>query len=186
MAKKNTRKNADIAVQIAKGMRGNISHDPIRLASGYWAVVSPVSAPLIDEAASRVVGPSIPEVYIEEKDRSEPNPNDPEYLEQLDRVEVDKSLASIDAIIMMGVDIVNEDGTDYVIDVSEKWYRKLKLMEKMNLMDLDVYDLDDQDVLEFVFKKYVAVSTADIAMLTSISGLNAEEIEQAVKTFRSD
>jgi hypothetical protein len=186
MAKRNTRKNADIAVQVAKGMRGNISHDPVRLSSGYWAIVSPVSAPLIDEAASRVVGPDIPMVYIEEKDRSEPNPNDPVYLEQLDRIEVDRSLASIDVIIMMGVEIINEDGTEFVLDKEEKWFRKLELMAKMNLMDLDVYDMDDPDVADFVFKKYIAVATADIAMLTSISGLNAEEIDQAVKTFRSD
>jgi len=186
MNKRNTRTGANAAVQVAKSLRGSISHEPTRLASGYWAIVSPVSAPLIDEAAARIKEPEVPIVFIEDKGRSEPNPNDPEYLKALERLDTERALASVEAIIMMGVDIVNEDGSEFEYNKEDKWFTKVSYLAKRNRISLDEYDLDDPFDLEFVFKKYVAVSAADIAMITAISGLNAEEIDQAVKTFRSD
>jgi hypothetical protein len=145
-----------------------------------------VSAPLIDEAAAQIPEPKPPVVFIEEKGREEPNPSDPDYLYAISRLEMERSLASVDVVIMLGVDLVNEDGTPFEISLEDKWYRQLKLLAKHGRIDLSRYDFEDEDDVEFVFKKYIAVGTSDIPMLTAISGLDAEEVDKAVKTFRGD
>lgn len=187
MANKNTKKTgASVAVQVAKSMRSSIPTEPVQLSTGYWAHIHPVSAPLIDEASARVPEPRPPIVFVDDKGREEPNPNDPDYLRELDRLDVERSMAAIDVMIMMGVELVNEDGTPYEIDESGRWRKQLKLLEKMNRIDLARYDLTDPDELEFVFKKYIATATSDIPMISTFSGLDAGEIEEAVKTFRGD
>ena len=187
MTAKNSKKTAaNVAVQVAKSMRSNAPVDPIQLSTGYWALVHPVSAPLIDEASARVPTPEPPEVYIDDKGRSEPNPNDPDYLRDLERLDVDRSMAAIDVMIMMGVELVNEDGTPYEIDANGRWRKQLKMLDKMGRVDLGRYDLKDEDELEFVFKKYIATATADLPIISSFSGMDAGEIEEAVRTFRGD
>jgi hypothetical protein len=186
MSEKNSKKSASVAVQVAKSMRGNIPTEPIKLSTGYWALITPVSAPLIDEASSRVPEPRPPTVFVDDKGREEENPNDPDYLRELERLDVERSMAAIDVIIMMGIDLVNEDGTPYEIDENGKWRKQLKMLQKMGRLNLERYDLKDPDELEFVFKKYIATATADIPMLSSFSGMDAGEIDEAVKTFRGD
>ncbi len=187
MANKNTKKTgASVAVQVAKSMRSNVPTEPVQLSTGYWANIHPVSAPLIDEASARVPEPRPPIVFVDDKGREEPNPNDPDYLRELERLDVERSMAAIDVMIMMGVELVNEDGSPYDIDENGRWRKQLSMLAKMNRIDLARYDMTDPDELEFVFKKYIATATADIPMISTFSGLDAEEIEEAVRTFRSD
>lgn len=187
MAEKNSKKTgANVAVQVAKNLRSNVPVEPIKLSTGYWARIHPVSAPLIDEAAARVPTPKPPMVFVDDKGREEENPLDPDYMRELERLDVERSMASIDVIIMMGVELTNEDGTPYEIDANGHWRKQLNMLAKMGHVNLGRYDMEDPDELEFVFKKYIATATADIPMLASFSGMDAGEIEDAVKTFRGD
>ena len=187
MTEKNSKKTgASVAVQVAKGMRSHIPVDPIQLSTGHWAIIHPVSAPLIDEASSRVPEPRPPEVFVDDKGRKEENPNDPDYLRALERLDVERSMAAIDVMIMMGIELVNEDGTPYEIEPDGRWRKQLKMLQKMGRIDLERYDLTDPDEMEFVFKKYIATATADIPVLSAFSGMDAGEIDDAVKTFRGD
>lgn len=51
--------------------------------------------------------PQVPVVYIESKGKEEPNPADPDYIEQKKRYEQDMSLALIDAAILLCTEIVS-------------------------------------------------------------------------------
>ncbi len=76
MTKRQSKRNP--AVKAAKRQSNlGITNDPILLSSGYWVRIRPVSAHLIDGAQAQVKDPEVPVVFIEDKGRSEENPNDP-------------------------------------------------------------------------------------------------------------
>jgi len=149
------------------------------LSTGVRARLVPVAASLISEVASRVKDPEVPMDYIEEKDREEPNPNNPEYLRMLDEATAKRGTVSLETMVMFGVELIDgvpEDNT---------WLNRLRFLEKHGNLDLSEYDLDDPMEREFVYKLYIAVGSNDIVEVAKMSGINPEEIEQAVESFQS-
>lgn len=171
------------AVDVAEAVREQTG--VVQLSTGYWIRIKPVSASLIDEAQSVLREPPVPEFYIAEKDRYEPNPSDPAYLRALERLDVDRAIAAADTIILFGVELVNEDGSPYVIESGE-WMKKLKFLEKRGQLDLSVYDLDDPLDMEFIFKKYIAVAAPDFVIISEASGIREEDISRAKRSFKSN
>jgi hypothetical protein len=147
------------------------------LSTGYLAKIVPVSASLIDQVTSKVKDPEVPMWMNEEKGREEPNPADPAYLTALDEAAKDRGLAAMDALIMFGVELEEEQPENLEGPDGKQWLKKLKFL------GIDV-DTDDPFELEFFFKKYVAVSAEDVNLVTSRSGMSAADVEAAERSFR--
>lgn len=149
----------------------------VTLSTGYKARIVPVSASLIDQVTSRVKDPEVPMWMNEDKGREEPNPADPIYLNALDEAAKERGLAAMDALIMFGVELEEEQPGNLEGPDGQKWLRKLRFI------GIEV-DTEDPFELEFYFKKYVAVSAEDVNLVTSRSGMSAADVEAAERSFR--
>lgn len=155
---------------------------PVMLSTGVWAMLRPVTPATISEAQAEIQDPPVPTIYLEDKDRHEENPNDPAYLKALERADQERVMVAMDAMIMMGIDLVDEEGDPLEID-DGPWLKKLRLMHKRKMVNLDDYNLEDGIEREFLYKRYVAVGVQDIALISAASGLTEEDIAKAERTF---
>lgn len=166
-------------VKVAKEKSGQGQENGIVvLPSGIRVRVLPVSAALITDVSTRIKDPEIPVVYIQEKDRSEPNPADPVYLQKMKEAENKRGSVTIDTMVMFGVELV--DG----VPEDNGWLDKLRFAERRGLLDLTEYDLNDPIDKEFLFKRYYLGDNGVIALVTKASGLSAEEVDNAEKSFQ--
>jgi hypothetical protein len=177
-----TKKSSRGAVSTAKRRRARVESGPITLSTGIEARLLPVSISLINEAQAAIPDPEVPMWHNESKDTYEPNPNHPQYKRDLEQVEADRNVAAIDAMVMFGVELVDGMPED------DGWLKKLKLRQRVGLstVDLGDFDLKDEIDLEYLYKKYVAVATPDVAKLMKASGVSEEDIAEAARSFRDN
>lgn len=168
------------AVDVAKDMSARDGNNRIfEVEPGVRVRLRPVSASLIDDVTSRIPEPDVPMWHNKDKDRDEPNPSDPGYLIALEQMNRKRGIVAMDAMVMFGAELV--DG----LPASDEWLRKLKWMERHNMIDLSGYDLDDELDREFVYKRYVAVTPDLLAKISEVSGISSQEVERAEKSFPS-
>jgi hypothetical protein len=170
-----TKRRAAVAVAASKKIGAD---EIVTLSTGVRVKVMPVTATLIDEVQSKIADPEPPMIYLEEKDRSEPNYSDPRYLRAIERAQVDRVIAAVDALVLFGVELV--DG----LPEDTGWIKKLKFMEKLGTLDLSSLDLGQDIDQEFAYKRYIAVSATDIATISQASGLSEGDVAQAEAIFR--
>lgn len=169
--------NNTAAVNVAKG-KSSEDKNIVLLTDGNRALLKPVSVALIEEVTNSIKPPEIPKWYNKDYERDEPNPNDPEYLRALGDYERAQGVATMDALVMFGVELI--DG----LPEDESWFKKLSWLAKRGSVDLSSYDLDDQIDREFVYKRYVAVGADLYNKLAGLSGVTKEEVEKAEATFQ--
>lgn len=169
------------AVELARKRREAESGDGVVLLStGVRARIVPVGVNLIRDAMLQIEDPPVPWVKDEEKGQQYENPNDPEYQAGLARAARQRETASMDCMVMMGVELV--DG----VPQEDDWLRRLRFLEKRGSLDLSDYDLEDELDREFLYKKYVAVGSTDLIQIGQTSGISREEVAAAVASFPSD
>ncbi len=159
-------------VMVAEKRAGEREDKVGKLSTGIRAKLSPVSASLIDEVTAKVKDPPVPTWYNEEKGRDEPNPGDPAYIEALSDAERERGKAAMDALVMFGVNLV--DG----VPEDDGWLAKLQFLGVVEDRELSAMER------EFVYKKYIAVSAADVGKITELSGISSEELQEAEATFQ--
>lgn len=161
------------AVVVAEKMADKSHEDKvITLSTGVLAILSPVSASLIDEVTARVKDPEVPMWMNDDKGREEPNPSDPRYLAGLEEAERLRGKAAMDALVMFGIQLVDPIPDD------DEWLIKLKYLGVVEDKELSAMER------EFAYKKYIAVSATDIGKITGMSGISSEELDQAEATFQ--
>jgi len=174
--KEKEKKSPSPALEVAKEQ---VEQDDLTvLSTGVRARLVPVAASLISKVASRVKDPEVPMDYIEEKDREEPNPDNPEYLRKLEEATAKRGTVSLETMVMFGVELV--DG----VPEDDAWLKRLRFLEKHGNLDLSEYDLDDPMEREFVYKLYIAVGSNDIMKIAKMSGISPEEVKQAAESFQ--
>lgn len=166
------------ALEVAKEQEDEQDGSTV-LSTGVRARLMPVAASLISKVASRIKDPEVPVDYIKEKDREEPNPDNPEYLRQLAEATAKRGDVSLETMVMFGVELI--DG----LPEDDVWLKRLQFLEKRGDLDLSGYDLEDPMELEFIYKLYIAVGSTDIIRIAKMSGISPEEIEQAAESFQS-
>ena len=114
-----------------------------------------------------------------DKDRDEPNPNDPVYKKAMEETVRQRGLAAIDTMCLLGIELVDGMPED------ERWLSKLRYMEKRGLLSLSAYDLNDPLDKEFLFKRFMVASNEIIQALTRVSGITSEEVAKAEQSFPS-
>jgi hypothetical protein len=167
-------------VEVAHAARQNGDEHLITLSDGRRARLVPVSAALIDEVSSRIEDPAVPTFFNEEKGREEENPFDPAYLRATEDIGRRRGLATLDAMIMFGVELLEGLPED------DGWVKKLVWMEKHDRLDLSGYDLDDEIDREFVYKRYIACPPTLAQRIGQLSGLSATEVAAAERSFPGD
>ena len=165
-------------VSVAKEQVG--ADKQVTLSTGVRVHVHPVSARLLTECMARVKKPTVPTYFDEDRQREFPNPGDPSYVAALAERDSEQTSVAMDALIMFGVELV--DGVP-----DDGWDKKLRLLEKLGHLDLGEYDLDEDLDRQFVYKKFVAVSAADMPILQQASGVvDEEDLAKAEESFPGD
>jgi hypothetical protein len=164
------------AVIVAKAHAG-AEREIITLSTGIRARLTPVAASLVAEATSLIKDPDPPTWHNPDKDRDEPNPSDPVYLRTIKENQTRRSLAGLDTLILFGVELVDPLPED------DRWLKQLKLLERRGGLDLAGYDQEDPIDREFLYKKFVAVGSADLTEIGKLSGIAREAIKSAEDSF---
>jgi hypothetical protein len=185
MAARKTKDNASAVVALAKNQAKQAKQGaPIELSTGLgYAVFKPVSTVLITESLATVKDPPVPMWHNPDKDREEENPNHPDYIKALETAAIERSNRVIDAIVMFGVTLTDEDGSPVDLPEDASWLRKLQFLSKRGGVDLEGFDLKDDFDLEFLYKRYVALGQAELGIMTRMSGISEEDITRAEDTF---
>lgn len=172
---------AEVAIVAARRHRGKTNFDePVTLSTGIRARIKGVPPAIIDDATTGLKDPKIPTTFDEEKGREVENPFDPEYLSAKEEVERQRGVAAMDVMIMFGVDLVDPIPDD------DTWLSKLRFLARRKTIPFDetLYNLEDPVEREFIFKRYVAVAGADLALISERSGIvNQGALQQAENTF---
>lgn len=165
---------ADVAAQKTKESEDGI----VVLSTGVRARVVPVASPLIDEINSRIPDPPVPVQVIDGQEHA--NPLHPEYRQAMADASSRRTTAVLDAFVMFGIDLV--DG----VPEDDEWIKKIKFMEKRGAIDLSCYNMKDEIDREFVYKRFIAVSSKDTRLIGVASGVLSEDIDRAMESFQSD
>jgi hypothetical protein len=134
--------------------------------------VVPVSPSLIADVRNRIKDPEPPMFYVETKGREEPNLEDPHYKAEIERAKQERGQAAIDAYCMFGIELV--DG----LPEDDSWIKRLRYL------GLE-FDEDDDEMLEFYYKKYVAVAMQDYDEI-QLQSVSVRRIAQKEASFRGN
>lgn len=171
----------DKAKEIAQAEAGpELPEGVVILSTGVRVKLHPVASNLVDDLKLAVEDPPVPMVYIESKGREEENPNDPQYLLDLERANAKRGEAIIEAVYLFGIELV--DGLPEDTD----WLKRLCLLEKRGHLSLDGFDLDDDFDLEFLYKKYYAVAREDLNLVVMLCRLPVQEVVRASRRFQGN
>lgn len=166
------------AVVEARSRRDDKGEEVLTLDSGVRVRVKQVPPGLMQDVLSHIKKPKVPMWFNEDKGREEPNPNHPDYVEAVRQYEMEQTNATMDAIALFGVELV--DG----LPEDDTWLRQLRIMSRRNNLELGEYDLDDEIDLKFLYTRYIAFSGEDFMKLSSaITGMTPEEVEAAQEMF---
>jgi hypothetical protein len=162
----------------AKQISGGQDEDSVTvLSTGVRVRLKPVSSTLVEEIKSAIPMPDVPKVWLADKEREEENPNDPRYIEAVERAMMARADATLDALVLFGVELI--DG----IPDDDEWVLNLKMLERLGHLDLKRFNLKDDFDRKFCYKRYVAVAGADLRMVGQLHGLNPLEVARARSTF---
>ena len=169
------------AVLEAKKQKEAGDDDVTVLDSGVRVRVKQVPPGLLQDILSHLDEPVPPMWYDEDKGREEPNPNHPEYIKAVKEYQEAQSSATIDAIALFGLELV--DG----LPEDRSWVNKLKIMSRRNDFDLSQYDLEDEVDLTFLYTRFIALAGSDYIKLgQTLSGITEEDVEAAQDMFQGN
>lgn len=155
-------------IAVAKERTAKDDAGIVTLSSGVRARIKRVSPSLLAEVTARIKDPSPP--VIEHKGREIENPDHPDYKRALERAAQERGVAAMNAMAMFGVELM--DG----LPKDTTWISQLKILG---------FNIDENDpvVLEFYYKKHIALGNDDWQLITAASGISQEDISQAENNF---
>ncbi len=166
---------AEAAERAALNGRGTV-----RMSSGVVFAVRPIPAHFIYEVTKRFERPKVPVYFNKDKGRDEENPNDPNYLEELERHRADVSNASTDVALLRGTDMVEKPdklpGPD-----DQEWIAEMQVLGHPMV--------DNPRARYLAWVKAIAAPTGDdilklIGELGRLTGVSEEDTDEAVERFR--
>lgn len=152
-------------------------------ANGVVLKLKKVSRFVIVDMGRKIQMPKVPVIYIEDKDRTEENPNDPEYIAAVTEANYQRAMATITASLTLGTEIEKlPDGM--VGPQDDEWF------EIMRSLDIDV-PKDNKRLRYAAWLKYIALDDASfndlIQVVLKFSGLTTEtDVTQAQEGFRGE
>lgn len=160
-----------------------------QLSSGYYILLRGVSPFLMDQVQAKIKEPPVPIVILD--DGSEyPNPNDPTYLNEVDKSNNERGTKAFQAIIYFGMQLCDEEGNP-VDPPDNGWEDGLRMLDvdwKSEAEEL-FGELDTErrvnKAKEMAFLRYIALTIPDIQIINQMVGMNEQEMVQlAQDTFQ--
>ena len=161
-----------MVVNVAKEVNNDSAKREFISSTGVKIKIMAVAPGLIQKVLGQIKDPVIPMWMNPDKEREEPNPHDPNYQQALQEVTEKRAEASMNTMIMFGVQLVDP------LPENKLWLKQLKYV---GVTDIDE---DDPFELEFAYKKYIATGSADFQKISRLAGVTQEAIEQQLKNFR--
>lgn len=183
-----TNESDSAAVQAADA-HGAKRVERITLESGVVLRLKPVSPITLRDAAAHLVRPAVPVVEIPDTGgRTEPNPNDPEYIEALNKWTADVSEAGFTVALILGTEVESlPDGMPSW--ESDDWIEGLRAAREIvpGAPPLNVRTTGKGRYLDWL--RMYAISTNTDAfrlsrLLTTGVTLTEEEVQSAADSFR--
>lgn len=174
--------NSAEAIRSAAAAAENKPIKEFTLSNGIVLSIKAVPPQALRAAASKEKAPKPPTVYIEDKGREEPNPNDPDYLDSLLVYQANQVYRVVNVMMLLGTKILHLP-EDILHPDSDEWY------EPLQALDIDV-PLENKSVRYLSWLRLYAIETAydmrDIMQLLTVkSGVTEIEVQKAVDAFRS-
>lgn len=179
-AKKKSKPAVEVAREQAAQKReeNKVYTDP----NGVQYRLVPVSAIAVQAAMNKIPDPKIRTFKNPTTGKEEANPGHPEYIKELKEVEDERGLASVDAFVMFGIEII--DGLNHD-EYDEKWISQLAYLDLIDDEEAENAK-DDPFVYEFLYKKYRLSDTNAIIKIQTLSGVTQEQIAEAKDSFPSN
>ena len=156
-------------------------NDSLTLSNGIVLKVKPVPLFLVQSAVTKLEKPRVPIVDIAEKGRKEPNPDDPAYLEALERYEALTIEAALDIGLVAGIEVVSIPEGVYG-ENDDGWLAPLEFLG----MEVD----QRPNGRRLSWLRYYAIASADdlanvsVVILRNL-GLSEEEVGKAAESLPS-
>jgi hypothetical protein len=153
---------------------------------GYRVEYTQIPMGIIEKIGEKFRDKRPPKVLIAEKSTDdqpwyEENPNDPDYLQELEDNARRRGDAMIDTMVIMGVKLLDEVPKD------EEWLDELRFNERIvGEPNLSEFDLADSLEREFVFKRFWLIGSSDMNAIGKATGVTEEGIEDAIGSFPGD
>lgn len=152
--------------------------------SGIELRLKKVSRFIVTEVGKKILMPKVPVVYIEDKERMEENPNDPDYRQALIAAQNERGALIVTSVVALGTEVARlPEGIAGPLD--DEW------IEVLEGVDLEI-DRKNQRLRYAAWLKYIALPDGPEfdALITKVfrfSGLTAEaDVKDASDAFPSD
>lgn len=169
------------AARGASRARNGTGSGRVTLSNGIVLRLKPVPPFAVRQAAIAVIDPPVPTVWIADKERNEPNPNDPDYIDAVNRANEQRIEAVTNLFFMMGTEVeAVPDGMFRPED--DGW------IDMLEVVGLPV-DRANQFKRHYQWVAwYAAQSEHDIStIMTSVatlSGVSEADVQVAIRSFR--
>lgn len=151
------------------------------LSCGVVLRFKPVPSLAIREAAMRIVAPTVPMIHIEDKDRDEENPNDPDYQMAVAEYEAAKALVANDVILLLGTEVESvPEGIAALQDQS--W------VEQLQVLGIE-FDTENHSARRLAWLKFYILRTDEDSIKALLgpmrsAGVSEGDVATAVASFR--
>ena len=163
-------------------MSSNGSNGTIELSTGVVLRSKPINRNVFADILSEHVPPRVPTSYNTDKGREEDNPQDPDYLEEMQRYNTQLARAMSDALIVLGTDFESKPDELPSYD-DETWLEEVELLR--------VYKTKTRRGRYLAWVKTVAIATVEDfnAITNSVKrsmGVPEEDVTTQAKRFRAN
>lgn len=163
------------AVQDSVEQEARAGHEIITLSNGVQLKTQPVPVLRIQAILSRFKYPPVPETYDPDKDRVYRNPHNPQYVEAREQVDLERTLAIIDAVVALGTSLHYKPDHVPAVD-DDEW------IDEIEILGIPV-EREKPKARYLAWVKYVAVvSQDDLVHIARQAGLNMGVSEERVAT----
>ena len=152
--------------------------EPFSTAKGIKIKLSPVATSIFTEAMGKIEE-AIPPTYTNKQTgKEELNPASPQYQKDLKKVEKDKAEASMNVLILFGIELIDSVPKD------TRWLDLLVYGEMITKREKKEALEDETGIdLEFLYKKYVVADVDITNQVARMTGVTQEQIASATKSF---
>lgn len=162
----------------------------LTLQSGIVLRLKPVSPAAIRAASSRVPMPSVPIVHLEESNRDEPNPNDPDYLRMLIEWQLNQASAAQTVALLLGTEIISVP-EGWCRPEEQGWIDELRAVYAITgLEGIELHEEPPMARYLDWLRLYAMTTEIDTYIMTRILTLGVllteEEVAQHAASFRRD
>lgn len=156
--------------------------DRLVLSNGIVLKVKPMPPMLLNSVSNSIPMPEVPKVFLEEKGRDEPNPNDPYYLQAVNDRQTALSMAIMNTILYACTEVIEVPQGVYKVE-DEGWL-PLPRMAKIQ------FDPDDKIERYLTWLRSYAVATMqDMNNIQTLplmlAGITEGEVDDVMESFRS-